>query len=191
MPRLNIAPSRAAGRASALFLEHVLEHRLVQGQVSHDLLEATILLLERLDPPELGHAHARVLLLPGIEGRLTHPELPAQLGRWRALLRFAQGLGDLLLGVARLLHRRSSVSQRTALQPDSQPSPGPDFGGQVRHSVGLRYPSAWCGRSVLYQRIHAVISHRASAKSRKTCCQTHSSLRLRKNRSTIPFCSGV
>src|SRR5262245_58105102 len=131
MPRLNIAPSRAAGRASALLLEHVLEHRLVQGQVSHDLLEATILLLERLDPPELGNAHARVLLLPGVEGRLTHPELPAQLGRRRALLRFAQGLGDLLLGVARLLHRRSSVSQRTALQPDSQPSTGPDFGGQV------------------------------------------------------------
>jgi hypothetical protein len=32
---------------------------------------------------------------------------------------------------------------------------------------------------------------RARAKSWNTCCQTHSSLRLRKNRSIMPFCSGV
>ena len=51
-------------------------------------------------------------------------------------------------------------------------------------------PSAWCGRGVLYQWIQAVSSRRASAKSRKTCYQTHSS-RLRKKRLTIPFWSGV
>jgi hypothetical protein len=35
-------------------LEDVLEHRLIQGQIGDDLLEPPILLLELLDPPQLG-----------------------------------------------------------------------------------------------------------------------------------------
>jgi hypothetical protein len=49
----------------------------------------------------------------------------------------------------------------------------------ARNSAGLRYPSAWCGRSALYQPIQAAIARRAAAESAKRWSHTHSSLRYR------------
>ena len=43
----------------------------------------------------------------------------------------------------------------------------------------------------MYQRTHALNSPPACSKLTKLCCQTHSSFKLRKKRSMIPFCSGV
>ena len=44
---------------------------------------------------------------------------------------------------------------------------------------------------MLYQQIHATMARRAAAKLGNRCCQTHSSFKLRKTRSIMPFCSGV
>lgn len=87
------------------FLQHLLEHLLVEGQIGDDLFEPAIFVLELAYPPELGDAHPRIALFPGVEGGLTDPELAADLGRGDALLGLAQGLGDLLFGEPGLLHR--------------------------------------------------------------------------------------
>ena len=52
------------------FLQDVLEHGLIQREIGHDLFRTAILLLELLDPPQLGHPHPGVGLLPVVERRL-------------------------------------------------------------------------------------------------------------------------
>jgi hypothetical protein len=66
----------------------------------------------------------------------------------------------------------------------------PVLRGQVRNSrgaLGPNKPSAWWGRSALYQLIQALSRRRASWKLMKLCCQTRSSFNLRKKRSMIRF----
>lgn len=46
-----------------------------------------------------------VLLLPGVDRRFTHPELPADVADRGVRLDLAQRVGDLLLGELRALHR--------------------------------------------------------------------------------------
>ena len=58
---------------------------------------------KRTCPGVLADLPARLFFPPRVEGRLTHTELAAELGHHGALLGLAQGLGDLLLRVTRLL----------------------------------------------------------------------------------------
>jgi hypothetical protein len=51
----------------------------------------------------------RVLFLPGVERRFAHAQLPADVANRRARLDLAQGVGDLLLGESRALHRSPPV----------------------------------------------------------------------------------
>ncbi len=62
------------------------------------------LILERLDAPDLDHAHAGELLLPAVEAGFGDAHLADHLGHWRAALSLPQPKGDLLFRVARLLH---------------------------------------------------------------------------------------
>ena len=52
-------------------------HVLVEAEVGDQPLQPRVLLLELAQPPELTHPEMRVLLLPRIERRPTHPQLPA------------------------------------------------------------------------------------------------------------------
>jgi len=62
----------AGEQASAYFSQHVLEHRLVQTQVRNQTLQIAVLLLENLQPTDLGNAETTELLLPPVGGRTGH-----------------------------------------------------------------------------------------------------------------------
>jgi len=55
----------------------LLQDLLVQRQVGHDPLQPRILILEHLQPPQLGHAEVRILLLPCVVPGFRHADLPA------------------------------------------------------------------------------------------------------------------
>lgn len=54
-------------------------HVFVEREICDEGLQPPVFVLELLHAPHLGDAHAGVLLLPGVIGRLTNPELPANL----------------------------------------------------------------------------------------------------------------
>lgn len=100
MPPPDRLPSRTAGQASGLFSEDVVEDGLIQRRIGDDLLQPAILLLELLDPPRLGHAHAALMLLPVVERRLADRELSAELGYGGTLFGLPEHLRDLLVGIS-------------------------------------------------------------------------------------------
>jgi hypothetical protein len=51
----------------------------IQGEVRHEPFEPAVFFLHLPEPPQLAHAQVRVLLFPGVEGGVTHPELPTQI----------------------------------------------------------------------------------------------------------------
>ena len=53
---------------------------LIQGEVRHEPFEPAVFFLHLPEPPQLAHTQVRVLLFPGVEGGVTHPELPTQIG---------------------------------------------------------------------------------------------------------------
>ncbi len=53
------------------FCDHRLQHRLVQAQIGHDLLELAVLLLKLAQAAQLGRTDAAVAPLPDIEGRFN------------------------------------------------------------------------------------------------------------------------
>ena len=63
--RVNDRPSDGAPKASELFSEHILQHRLVQAQICNQLFQPAVLFLELFHLPSLIGLHANVLLLPG------------------------------------------------------------------------------------------------------------------------------
>lgn len=116
-PRRCVELPRAAGRALDLFLEHFLEDLsggslLIQGEIGDDLLEPAILVLELLDPPQLGNRGA--------------------------LLGRPERLGDLLVGESELFHAGPPRAYRTALSVAPQLPNGPDFRAQVPYTVRTR-----------------------------------------------------
>ncbi len=70
----------------SLFSERLAQHVLVERQVRDHLLEARVFLLQRPHAPQLAHPQVGELLLPHVEGRLTRPELPADIGHGRPTL---------------------------------------------------------------------------------------------------------
>ena len=71
---------------------------LVEGEVSNELLEASVLLLELLQSLELRDAHTGELAPPAVKALLADPHLPAELGDGLAGLGLTQGVADLLVG---------------------------------------------------------------------------------------------
>ena len=70
----------ASGQASQLSANHVLQHLLVQRQISDQLPQLAVLVLELLQPPHLGRQQPVILLLPIEIRRLADPRLAADIG---------------------------------------------------------------------------------------------------------------
>jgi hypothetical protein len=79
-PSVQIAPDPGAGRALELFSEDLLQHVLIEGEISHKLLEFAILLFPLAQSPQLGDAHTSELAFPAVERLLADAELAAHLG---------------------------------------------------------------------------------------------------------------
>ena len=90
--------------ALPVFSEGLLQDVLVEREISDDVLEAGILVLELAHPSELTHAQVRVFLLPDVARRLANAELPANVRRGRPAVSLPQGVGDLLFRELRSLH---------------------------------------------------------------------------------------
>src|SRR5579859_7085709 len=104
MHRAPHPPTSADDQASKFPAEHILQHGFVQRQISHDLLELAVLLLQLLQPLHLRWHQPSILLPPRIERRLADPRLATHLTNRRALLRLAQNVGDLTLAELRSFH---------------------------------------------------------------------------------------
>src|SRR5579859_102041 len=104
MHRAPHPPTAADDQASKFPAEHILQHGFVQRQISHDLLELAVLLLQLLQPLHLRWHQPRILLPPRIERRLADPRLATHLTNRRALLRLAQNVGNLTLAELRSFH---------------------------------------------------------------------------------------
>lgn len=78
---------------------------LVERQIDDELLQPAILVLHLPQAAELAHAKVGVLLLPEVVSRRAHAELPAVVRHRRPTLGLALGVGNLLFGILRALHR--------------------------------------------------------------------------------------
>ncbi len=56
---------------------HLLQHVLVQRQISYQLLELGVLFFELAQAPQFRYAHAAILLLPAVEGLFADTMFPA------------------------------------------------------------------------------------------------------------------
>ena len=101
-------PVRAGDQASRLFCQHLLEHGLVQAEVSHELFQLHVLLLRLPELPQLRRAQTTGLLLPAKKRGLLHAHLTAHLGHQRTKFRLLQGECNLFIRLAGLPHRQVS-----------------------------------------------------------------------------------
>ena len=120
-------PEPSCGQASCFFSEHVLQHGLVQAQVSYQLLQLPVLFLQLFQPAYLRHAQAAVLLLPPVKRRLAHTQLPDNFSNRRSLFRLLQGKYDLWFGKSFLHVAPPSMRIYTIILIKG----GPTFGVQV------------------------------------------------------------
>jgi len=83
--------------------QHLFPRRSSSGVIKQGVrrraLQPVVLVLERLQPPDLHQAPAGELFLPPIERRLRHPELATNLLHRRPVLRLPQGAGDLFVRI--------------------------------------------------------------------------------------------
>ena len=81
-----------------------MEHVLIEREISDELLERAVLLLELAQPMQLGNAHTGEAFLPAIKGLFADAGLAA-LGEHRhPSFDLAQRVHDLLIRKRRLLH---------------------------------------------------------------------------------------
>jgi hypothetical protein len=78
---------------------------LVKREVRHQPFQPAIFFLHLPEAPQLAHAEVRILLLPGVEGGVTHSELSAEVADRGAAFSLANGIDDLLFRELRSLHR--------------------------------------------------------------------------------------
>jgi len=78
---------------------------LVKREVSDQPFQPAIFFFHLPETPQLAHAEVRVLLLPGVEGGVTHPELSGEVADRGAAFSLADGIDDLLFREFRPLHR--------------------------------------------------------------------------------------
>jgi len=79
-------PTASFARASKFFFDHVLQHLLIEAEISHHLLQFGILLLELPQLPKLGYTQSAVLLFPVVKRGLADPHLSTDLLRLHTLL---------------------------------------------------------------------------------------------------------
>ena len=119
---------------------------LVERQVRHHALQARILLAHLPELPYLGRAQAAILFLPEVKRRFGDARLPTHIHDGRAGLRQAQGIGDLLFRVPRLLHRfsfpRGGTSEATLLYFSTVSNFGDNVTREGRSDVKKRFSEA-------------------------------------------------
>src|SRR5215467_4329582 len=93
MSRETIRPAPDDARASDVFSQRLRQRVLVEREIGDQALQPIVFVLELPQAAELAHAQVRVLLLPGIEGGLTDPQLPADVPDRGTALGPAQGVG--------------------------------------------------------------------------------------------------
>ena len=69
----------------------------VEREVGHEPFQPAVFFFDLPQAAEFAHAEVRVLLLPGIDGGVTHPELSAQIADGGAGVGLSDGVDDLLL----------------------------------------------------------------------------------------------
>src|SRR5690606_11161955 len=104
----------------------------------HQLLQATVLVLEVLQALGLADVHPAELRLPAVEGLLRHPKPPADLLRRGPSVDFLQRADDLLFGKSALASHTSSIGGLTLqlVQFSGGTSPA-DLHDAVRHFGGV------------------------------------------------------
>ncbi len=127
-------------QASEFFSDDVLQHLLVQGAISDQLLELPVLFLELTETSELCDSHAGELLLPAVERHARDAHLPAHFLNRHAALCLPQGEGDLLLRIPRSLHGMTLFLEAESSRKTITYA-GAVFGGKVTgfSNLVLRY----------------------------------------------------
>lgn len=69
---------------------------LVEREVGHQPFQPAVFFFYLPQAAEFAHAEVRVLLFPGVEGRITHPELSAEVADGGAAFGLADRIHDLL-----------------------------------------------------------------------------------------------
>jgi hypothetical protein len=69
----------AGARALDFFSQGLRQHVLVEREVGHEPFSSAVFFLQLSEPPQFAHAQMGVVLLPGIEGRVTDAELPTEI----------------------------------------------------------------------------------------------------------------
>ena len=106
----------------------------IQRQVRHQPLQAVVLFAQLAQLAQFLHAKPRVLLLPGLERRLAHAELPANIRRLLAALILLGRPNNLLLAVPLFRHVEPPglVVSKTSTAINTPFSIGSTFGFWVR-----------------------------------------------------------
>lgn len=71
---------RAPGSVRALdfFSQGLRQHVFIEREVGDEPFQSTVFLFHLPEPAQFAHAQMGGLLLPGVEGGVTHPELLAE-----------------------------------------------------------------------------------------------------------------
>ena len=127
---------------------------LVQAEVGHHLLQPPILFFKLPKFAQVARQHSGVFLLPAIEGVLGDSHLPTHLRHGCSRLRLLQRVGNLRVGVGRLLHRSPcSASMNPTAHCDS--TPVQFSGGRSPHEVVA--VNVWTSTSVSSPTISRVL----------------------------------
>jgi hypothetical protein len=77
---------------------------LIEREIRHEPLQPAVFFFHLPQAAQFTHAQMRVLLLPGVKGRVTHPELSAKVADWGAAFRLSDRVDNLFLREFRPLH---------------------------------------------------------------------------------------
>src|SRR5215467_4998240 len=141
MSRETIRRAPDGARASGVFSQRLRQHVLVEREIGDEPFEPMVFLLELPESSQLAHPQVGILLLPRIERRLAHAQLPADVPDRGAALDLAQRVGHPLFGEFRALHRSppSAVDRRSGnstLVLTCRRSRG-DVSSSLRHAYSL------------------------------------------------------
>ena len=65
-------------RALDCFSQSLRQHVLIEREIGDEPFQSTVFFFQLPEPPQFAHPQMGVLLLPGVERGVTHPELPAE-----------------------------------------------------------------------------------------------------------------
>jgi hypothetical protein len=82
----------------------ILQDRLVQAELGHELLEPSVLVVKLLQLPDLVRLHPRVLTLPSVKRLFRNPDLPDHVQEGHPELGLLEHRHDLLNRKSNPLH---------------------------------------------------------------------------------------